>query len=355
MEESRLVNNSLQPTVDAWKAKVKGIMVYHYGSREGQVLSYVAPEPVLAPADTGFSGGCIGGPANSEGPLHAVTFGPGPHADPRRSKRGMRHRTELPPVIEVDVTTRGELPGAADYARSKIGELGRLAHRPVLHARVKVTRHGDPAVERPVVAQANLDVDGRLFRAQVEGVTAREAVDRLQARLRRRLERAAEHWEARRGKLPAAGPHEWRHESEPTHRPSYFPRPADERRIIRRKSFAMAPCTVDEAALEMELLDYDFHLFTEKGSATAGVLYRGGPTGYRLALVAPAPADQLSPFELPVTIDPQSAPCLTVEHATERLGLLGLTFLFFIDAAQGRASVLYHRYDGHYGLITPAG
>ena len=34
---------------------------------------------------------------------------------------------------------------------------------------------------------------------------------------------------------------------------------------------------------------------------------------------------------------------------------LGFPFLFFIDAAPGRASVLYHRYDGHYGLITPAG
>ena len=92
-----------------------------------------------------------------------------------------------------------------------------------------------------------------------------------------------------------------------------------------------------------------------KAPARAGVLYRGGPTGYRLALVAPAPADQLSPFELPVTISPQPAPCLTDEEAAERLGLLGLPFLFFIDAAEGRASVLYHRYDGHYGLITPAG
>ncbi|HZE17780.1 MAG TPA: HPF/RaiA family ribosome-associated protein, partial [Mycobacterium sp.] len=208
----------------------------------------------------------------------------------------MRHRRELPPVIEVDVTTRGELPDAADYARTKIGELGRLTHRPVLHARVKLTKHRDPAVERPVVAQANLDLDGRLVRAQVQGVTAREAVDRLEERLRHRLERAAEHWEARRGELPAAGPHEWRHESEPTHRLSYFPRPADERRVIRRKSFAMKPCTVDEAALEMELLDYDFHLFTEKGTGSAGAVYRGGPTGYRLALVAPTLADQLSPF-----------------------------------------------------------
>ena len=33
----------------------------------------------------------------------------------------------------------------------------------------------------------------------------------------------------------------------------------------------------------MDLLDYDFHLFTEKGTGSAGVLYRGGATGYRLA------------------------------------------------------------------------
>ncbi|KAA1251371.1 HPF/RaiA family ribosome-associated protein [Mycobacterium simiae] len=267
----------------------------------------------------------------------------------------MRHETDLPSIVDVDVTTRGEFPGAADYARTKIGQLGRLTHRPVLHARIRLTQHRDPAVQRPVVAQANLDVDGRLVRAQVEGETAHEAIDRLEARLRHRLERVAQHWESRRGGQPEAVSHEWRHESEPTHRPGYFPRPADERSIIRRKSFTMAPCTVDEAALEMNLLDYDFHLFTEQGTGSAGVLYRGGPSEYRLALVAPAPADQLSPFELPVTISPQPAPCLTVEEATDRLGLLGLPFLFFIDAAEGRAGVLYHRYDGNYGLLTPAG
>ena len=58
----------------------------------------------------------------------------------------MRSRADLPPVIDVDVTTHGELPGAADYARSKIGGLGRLTHRPVRHARVKLTKHRDAAV-----------------------------------------------------------------------------------------------------------------------------------------------------------------------------------------------------------------
>src|SRR5271157_5342887 len=267
----------------------------------------------------------------------------------------MRHRTELPQAIDVDVTTHDDLPGAAEYARSKIGELGRYTSRPVLRARVKLTRHRDPAVQRPVVGQANLDVDGRPVRAQVQARTAREAVDLLAARLRRRLERATEHHGARRGEQPAARSHERWHDSGPMQPPDYFPRRAEERRVMRRKSFTMAPCTIDEAAREMDLLDYDFHLFTEQGTGTAAVLYRAGATGYRVALVAPALADQLSPYALPVTISRHPVPCLTEEEAANRLGLLGLPFLFFIDAAQGRVSVLYHRYDGHYGLITPAG
>ncbi|OBH89900.1 HPF/RaiA family ribosome-associated protein [Mycobacterium scrofulaceum] len=266
----------------------------------------------------------------------------------------MRQRTTPEPGIDVQVTARDELPAAAEYARRKIGDLTRYAGRPVLHARVRLTRHRDKAVQRPVVAQANLDVDGRPVRAQVQADTAREAVDLLAARLRRRLERAAEHREARHGE-PLAAADEWRHESEPAHRPNHFPRQANQRRVIRRKSFTLAPCTLDEAAREMELLDYDFHLFTEKGTGTAGVLYRGGPTGYRLALAAPALADQVSRHTLPVTISRQPLPCLTEEGAEDRLAMLGLPFLFFIHAAYGCASVLYHRYDGHYGLITPAG
>jgi hypothetical protein len=267
----------------------------------------------------------------------------------------MRHRTELPHAIDVEVTADKELSDAAEYARSKFGEFGRYTRPPVRHARVKLTRHRDPAVQRPVVAQVNLDVDGRLIRAQVQAQTAREGVDLLAARARRRLERAAEHWEARRGQLPAAGSHEWRHNSEPSQRPDYFVRPADECRVIRRKSFTMTPCSIDDAAREMDLFDYDFHLFTEKGTGAAGVLYRAGATGYRLALVAPALAEQVGPHTLPVTVSQHPAPCLTEQEAISRLGLLGLPFLFFIDAAPGRASVLYHRYDGHYGLITPAG
>jgi len=266
----------------------------------------------------------------------------------------MRQRPDLPAVLEVEVTTHGRLSGVENYARTKIGELGRFTHQPVLHAHVKLGEYGDPAVERRVVAQANLDVNGRLVRAEVQATTAREAVDLLQARLRHRLERSAEHWEAKRGGMPWAGPHEWRHQSEPTHRPNYFPRPDSERRIMRHKSYSLPTITVEEAALEMELMDYDFHLFTEEGTKQDSVLYRGGPTEYRLAQVNPEFASKLAPFELSLSISAQPAPRLTVVQAVERIGLLGLPFLFFVDTSRDRGSVLYHRYDGHYGLITPA-
>ncbi|MGZ4509774.1 MAG: ribosome hibernation promotion factor [Mycobacterium sp.] len=265
----------------------------------------------------------------------------------------MRQKRDLPAVLDVRVTTHGQFPGAEDYARTKIGELGRLTHEPVLDAHVKLSEHGDPAVARRVLAQANLDVNGRLVRAQVEGVTAREAIDLLEARLRRGLERSAEHWEAKRGGTPKVRPHEWRHQSEGNHRPNYFPRPDSERRIMRHKSYSLPSCTVDDAAVEMELLDYDFHLFTEQGTGQESVLYHAGPTEYRLALVDPDLADELAPFEMPLTISSQPAPQLSVDQAIERIGLLGLPFLFFVDTTRGRGSVLYHRYDGHYGLITP--
>lgn len=263
----------------------------------------------------------------------------------------MQHKTAFPDAFEIDLTTHGQWPGIKDYVREKIGSLGRLTRQPVLHARVRLSRHGDPAVARPVVAQANLDVNGRHVRAQVQGENAHDAVDLLEARLWRRLEKLTNRPERGHGNGFQAEPHR---QSESSARPGYFPLPPDERRIIRRKSFTLGKHTLDEAAQEMELLDYDFHLFTEAGTGQASVLYRTGSVGYRLAQVMPLPGE-LAPHNLRVTVSGQPPPRLTIERAVERFSLLKLPFLFFVDVAEGRAGVLYQRYDGHYGLISPAG
>jgi hypothetical protein len=93
--------------------------------------------------------------------------------------------------------------------------------------------------------------------------------------------------EARRGGRPVPGEHEWRHGEEPSHRAHHYRRPADEREIVRHKSFALVAETPDEAAFEMDVLDYDFHLFIDVDTRLDSVLYRAGPTGYRLARTAP--------------------------------------------------------------------
>ncbi|RMG67846.1 MAG: ribosome-associated translation inhibitor RaiA [Nitrospirae bacterium] len=45
-------------------------------------------------------------------------------------------------------------------------------------------------------------------------------------------------------------------------------------RIIKRKKFAMKPMTVDEAAMQMELLDKDFFVFTNAETEQINVIYR---------------------------------------------------------------------------------
>lgn len=65
---SKTVNLPVDATADdvreiylaAWKAKVKGITVYRYGSRQEQVLSYVSADRGPLAADADFSGGCMG-------------------------------------------------------------------------------------------------------------------------------------------------------------------------------------------------------------------------------------------------------------------------------------------------------
>jgi ribosome-associated translation inhibitor RaiA len=257
-------------------------------------------------------------------------------------------------ISDVEVFVRGDLPDrVAEYARRKITRLARRLGDPVLHARIRLTLQPDPAVARPVRAQVNLDVNGRLVRAEVAGVTGEGTVDLLVDRLRQRLVGLKQHWEARRGGLPVAAAHHWRHGSESTRRPPYYPRPIDDRRIVRRRSFSPARISPDEAAWEMNRMGYDFHLFIEASTGGDAVIYRGGPTGFRLARLESGPT-WLPLSNVPITLSPHPAPPLTLEEARQRLDTTGQPFVFFADAETGRGNVIYHRYDGHYGLVTPA-
>lgn len=256
-------------------------------------------------------------------------------------------------TVQVQTETRGNVPAdGVSLAVQQVSSALRMASEPVLFARVKLTMSADPAVERPAMAQVNIDLNGRLIRAHAAGETMRVAIERSCDRLRIRLEHAARNWAALRGGQPMPGPGEWRHQSVPAPRLPYFPRPAQERTVVRHKSYSLAHETPDEAAADAELLDFDFHLFTEKSTGEDSVIYRAGH-GHRLAL-ARRRQRRLGPVDPSITVSKIPAARLSVAEATDRLEVLGQSFLFFVNTGTGRGNIIYHRYDGDYGLIEPA-
>jgi ribosome-associated translation inhibitor RaiA len=255
--------------------------------------------------------------------------------------------------LQVQTETRGEVPeGAVSFAVQRITSLVRAASEPVLSARVELITAADPAVKRPASVQVSIDLNGRLVRAQAVGETMRVATEQACDRLRVRMQRAARNWAAIRGGQPSREPGEWRHQSLPAPRLPYFPRPLGERAVMRRKSYATARLTPGEAAADTELLDYDFHLFTEKSTGEDAVMYRVGD-GYRLALAHPR-SRRLGPVDPCITVSKLPAPRLPVSGATARLEATGQLFVFFVNAETGRGNLIYHRQDGHYGLIEPS-
>ena len=272
------------------------------------------------------------------------------HSVARTVPRQIRREVPASTSTRIHVHTRGGVdPRDVGYARYKVNAALEHARDPVLLARARLTQHHNPALDRPALAQANLDLGGVLVRAQVAAPTMHEAIDELHDRLLARIDRASHDWQAIRGARPVPG--EWRHDSPARPPLPYFPRAAEDRQVVRHKAFAVATETVEEAAFDMDLLDYEFHLFVEEGSGQDSVLHRT-PDGLRLAQVSPRP-DAVSRGEVPFAVSERPAASLDVDGAIAHLEHLGTPFVFFRDARTGRGNVLYHRYDGHYGLIVP--
>jgi hypothetical protein len=127
--------------------------------------------------------------------------------------------------------------------------------------------------------------------------------------------------------------------------------------ITRRKSY---PLLVDElfaAVVTMDAMDYDAHLFTDAATGEDAVVYRGGPSGLRMARqlrMDPPQRSGAASVEVSFTVNPHPTLTLAEAAAVERLCSHGLPFLFFTDRAKRRGRLLYRRYDGDLGSITPA-
>jgi hypothetical protein len=161
----------------------------------------------------------------------------------------------------------------------------------------------------------------------------------------------AEHFHCRRcSGVPEPG--EWRHGDLPAQRPDHFERPVQDGRLVRHKTFALEELTPDEAAFDMEQLDYDFHLFRDLASGEDALLERRGDEGYHLTRLRPLDVDP-GPTAISLTVADHPPAAASVADAVARLDAGGEPFVFFQNAGTGRGNVVYRRYDGHYGLVTP--
>ena len=257
------------------------------------------------------------------------------------------------PIEVTMVLGDGVTDEERDRAVLVVRDLAAKASRPVIFARVKLLKDDRRTPDERAIAQGTLDMSGAVVRAQVAAPGIPEAVDLLALRLERRMRRISER-RADADQRPVATPEgQWRSGDRPTSRPGYFNRPEVDRRIVRRKTFAPAASSIEDALYDLEILDHRFFLFTDAEDGMDAVVYETdqGPTLRRLDGSTPKGADRMESL----SVDATPAPELADAEAQRRLDISGAPFIFFRSADSGRGAAMYRRYDGHYGVVEPAG
>ena len=255
--------------------------------------------------------------------------------------------------MEVRVTRRGQVtPRLEEEVRRQFGPLERLVKAPILDAHVVLTQEENPRIARPARAEAEIDLNGHMIRGRVAEGEMRHAVDQLAEHVGRQLRSFVERQADvhRRPRRPRDG--QWRHGQWSPPRPEYFPRPVEERELVRRKAFSLEAMSADEAAELMEDLDHDFLLFRDSEADADAVVYVRDDN--RFGVIVPAgTTPSRHPGEAAIREESRLSEPIALGAAVEEMNELGHRFLYFVNAETGRGNVIYLRYDGHYGLIEP--
>jgi ribosome-associated translation inhibitor RaiA len=263
--------------------------------------------------------------------------------------------TELPPLAPdvVELHAPEDLPrDVSATVRERMASLQRYTDRPILSARLTLRRPETRAARMRWIADASLDVDGRLLAAHVTGRSPVDATDEAVDRLRRQLRRVIAREVALRNeprmiaKELSVIPHEV------VHRPEPDVKEPRRRRIAHRIRVPDEPTsTLDAIALMLDA-DQEFRLFREEITGAWLVVHRREDG--RVGLIHPPWVPTHEDHGDLVVVEPSpSAEPLTVDQARAELEAGDRRFLYFVDAVDGRPKVLYLRHDGDYGLVEP--
>ncbi len=189
--------------------------------------------------------------------------------------------------MDIQVLSRNvELnPEAHAYIRKKFDRLQRHL-RQMTDAKVEVSRTSARAQADKIIVQMTVTAGGSTLRGQESGVNLFAAVDSvadvLDRQIRRFKGRVYRTAQARKAAGRAASEAEVAVVAE-------VPDVLDDEdealfeqlgRVVRTKRFAMKPMSVEDAAMQMELLSHDFFLFYNNSSGEYNVVYRRSDGDY---------------------------------------------------------------------------
>ena len=188
----------------------------------------------------------------------------------------------------MDVTVKGRNLSITEalerYAREKVERVARFFddERSVSRAEVELIHERNPAISAPEVADATLFINGTVLKAREASGDMYASIDLMSDKLERQVKRyrgrQLDRWHGRRDRHA---------QEEPPPRPAPLEEVGEaEPRIVRTKQFQMKPMSPEEAALQMELLDHDFFVFTSADTGDVNVVYRRRDGDY--GLIEPA-------------------------------------------------------------------
>jgi hypothetical protein len=208
--------------------------------------------------------------------------------------------------------------------RLEITTLPDVAPRQLEEARRRIAAAARRAATTPPYeASASVVAGGRVIAAHAHGWSAGEAVDAVVRRLLRQAQALSD---AR-------------------------PQPRASATIVRRRPYAAGALTTLEAVAKLVSLDARFLLFRHERTAEDVCLDRF--MNGRIGLIFPHGSVLADETDLIVGRPSRYLEPLSLTAALEELVLARHRFMYFVDAADERAKVLYLRHDGDYGLVEP--
>lgn len=263
-----------------------------------------------------------------------------------------------PDLFSTDITpgvtyeAYGQVPTSIrGHAEKMMQRLSDRAPGHVVSTRVKVQHDEERELDETSIAEGLLSTPDVVVRAEASGPTADEALEEVGAVLEHKLDAFSYSEQPEAMDDPSIAPNRWKKPGD-TSIPAFHYRSPERRMVVRRKTYEpMDRMSIARAICTLDALDYRFFIFTDTEDDIATIVY------HDVECAAVRKFDGSRPTKEPVPgmhVNEAVAPSISVADAVSRLNISDMAFIFFCDSSHGHPSVLYRRYDGHYGLLVPS-